>query len=139
MMTIKKVYYYFFHKFYKFSEAAPSRWLSDWKAMFSLLVLEIWILLSVMVYYKVFTKKDLIPDNRLTMVSITVVIALSLIKYFAFEHRDRWKEYVEEFSKWPTKKNKTGTLVVWLIVLLIIANLIFSFYLMSQINWKQYR
>lgn len=138
-MTLKRSYYYFFYKLYIFFENAPSRWLSDWKATFSLFVLEIWILLSVMVYYKVFTKKDLIPDSRLVLVSFSVIIILSLIKYFAFEHRDRWKEYVEEFSKWPTKKNKTGALIVWLIVLLIIANLIFSFYLMSQIDWKQYR
>jgi hypothetical protein len=139
MMTIKKAYYYLFYKLYRFSESAPSRWLSDWKATFSLLVLEIWILVSFMVYYKVFTKKDLIPDNRLTMMGITVVVVLSLIKYFVFEYQDRWKEYVVEFNKWPAKKNKTGTLVVWFIVLLIIANLTFSFYLMSQINWKQYR
>lgn len=138
-MTIKKAYYYLFYKLYKFSEAAPSRWLSDWKATFALLVLEIWVLLSFMVYYKVFTKRDLIPDNRLTIVGLTVVVILSLIKYFVFEHRDRWKECIGEFSRWPAKKNKTGTLIVWFIVLLIIANLIFSFYLMSQVNWKLYR
>jgi hypothetical protein len=138
-MTLRKAYYYLFYKLYKFSEAAPSRWWSEWKASLSLMVLEIWILISVMVYYKVFTKKDLIADSSLTAVGITVVISLVIIKYFAFDHHDRWKDYVKEFDKWSIRKNRIGTLVVWMIILFTLGNLIFSFYLMSQIDWKQYR
>ncbi|TMI63054.1 MAG: hypothetical protein E6H07_16785 [Bacteroidetes bacterium] len=96
---------------YQFWERAPSVWWSDWKAIFSLLILEIWVLLSGMVYYKVFMKKDLVPDNRLATVSFAVVVVLSLIKYFVFVHRDHWKEYVQEFGKWPERKNKLGALI----------------------------
>ena len=138
-MTIKKIYYYLFYKLYKFFEWAPSRWLSDWKATVALMALEVLFLMSLMVYYKVFTKKDLFSDKSLTIVGITVIIILSLIKYFAFEHRDIWKDYVKEFNKWPARKNKIGTFIVWSIVMLIIANLVFSYYLMSQIDWKKYR
>jgi len=138
-MTLEKGYRYLFYKLYRFYERAPSVWWSDWKASFSLMVLEVWLLLSFMVYYKVITKRDLIPDNRLTIVSITVVVILSAIKYFVFEHQNRWKEYVEEFTKLPKKKNRIGTLIVWLIVLFILGNLVFSFFLLRQIDWTLYR
>ena len=44
-----------------------------------------------------------------------------------------------EFENWPKKKNIRGGIIVWGIIIFIIANLIFSFYLMSLINWKLYR
>ncbi len=43
-MSFKKTYHYLFYKFYRFYERGPSIWLSDWKAAFSLMVLEIWLL-----------------------------------------------------------------------------------------------
>lgn len=138
-MGIKKAYHFFFYKLYKFYEAAPSKWLSDWKALFSLLVIEIWMLIAAMTYYKVFTKKELIYKGSLEMVSITILIALSLINYIVFAHQERWKTYVKEFDSWPKKKNRTGTMIAWVIVFFILGNLVFAFYLMSQINWEHYK
>jgi amino acid transporter len=138
-MGIKKAYHFFFYKLYKFYESAPSKWLSDWKALFSLLVIEIWIFIAAMTYYKVFTKRDLIYEDNLETASITIVIALALINYFVFGHQDRWKTYVKEFDSWSKKKSRIGTVVAWLVVFFILANMIFAFYLMSQINWKQYK
>ena len=143
-MTFKKAYQYLFYKLYKFYDTDSSlwwssKWWTDWKASFSLLVLEVWLLISFVVYFEVITKKELLPENVLDKVGITVVIILAIAKYFAFEHRDRWKDYVAEFNQWPEKKNRIGTLVVWLIVVFILGNLIFAFYLMSKINWQQYK
>lgn len=143
-MTLKKAYQYLFYKLYKFYDTDSSMWWSsnwwtDWKASFSLLVLEVWLLISFVVYYEVITKRELLPENILDKVAIAVVIILAIVKYFAFEHRDRWKDYVTEFNQWSKKKNRIGTLVVWLIVLFILGNLIFAFYLMSQIDWQQYK
>lgn len=136
------MYRYLFYKLYKFYEGTPfwsAKWWSDWKASFSLLVLEIWSLVSIVVYYEVITKKTLLPEQVLNKVAIGVVVLLAIVKYFAFEHKGRWKRYVAEFSQWPKNKNRIGTLIVWLIVLFILGNLIFSFYLMSQIDWQRYR
>lgn len=96
-MTLKKAYQYLFYKLYKFYDTDSSmwwssNWWSDWKASFSLLVLEVWLLVSFVVYYEVITKRELLPENILDKVAIAVVIILAIVKYFAFEHRDRWKE-----------------------------------------------
>jgi hypothetical protein len=120
------------------SEAAPSRWLSDWKAGIVIIALETWLLLSLIIYYNVFIDRYF----NLTATSPVIIlssIAILLGNYFAFVHTDEWKAYVKEFDALPKKKNQIGSLIVFAIVVLVIANLVFSFYLMSQIDWKQYK
>lgn len=141
-MHFKKFYHYTFYKLFNFYEKTPfwgAKWLSDWKALFSMMVLEIWLLLSSLIYYKVYTKRDFIAENLMVPVLIIAAIIFSLVKYFVFEYQNKWKDYIREFNKYSKKKNRIGGIIVWAIILLIIANLIFAFYLMSQIDWKQYR
>lgn len=139
-MSIKQIYSYLFYKLYKFWErvSVPKFW-SDWKSGISMLALEIWLLVSVMVYYKVFTKRDLINNALRHPLTFIILAILIMIKLMMFEHQDRWKKYVIEFDKWPKRKNRKGTIVVWSVIILIVANLIFSYYLMSKIDWAQYR
>ena len=139
-MKPKKVYQYLFYKLYKFYDVdsiwlGAKRW-TDWKASFSLLVLEFWLLISFYNYYDVFTEKDFSSYSK-NIISLATLLILVIIKYFVFEQRNRWKEYIIEFDKWPKKKNKIGTIMVWMLVLFIMANFIFSFYLISQIDWKK--
>lgn len=54
-------------------------------------------------------------------------------------HTDIWKEYVIEFDQLSKKKNRIGGWIVFGVVLLVVMNLIFSFYLMSQVDWSMYR
>lgn len=135
---MKQAYYYLFYKFYRMSEAAPSRWLSDWKAGIAIIVLEIWICLSLISYFSVITKRatELTISNPIVFLPLIVIIGLN---YFAFVYTDIWKEYVAEFDQLPKKKNRIGSWIVFGVVLFVVANLIFSFYLMSQIDWSQYR
>ena len=138
-MTLRKAYYYFFYKFYRFSEAAPSRWWSEWKASFSMDALIVFVLLIAGGYYSITTKRDMLLGGSPKVIIWIVGLSIALINYFIFNHRDKWRSYVEEFDAWPKKKNRIGSIVVWSIVFLIFANLIFMYYLMSQIDWKQYR
>ena len=139
-MKPKKVYQYVFYKFYRFYDVDSiwlgAKWWSDWKASFSVLVLEIWLLISFVNYYEVFTEKDFSSDSK-NIISLVILLILVVIKYFVFEHGERWKEYIKEFDKWPKNKNKIGSIMVWMLVLFILANLIYSFYLISQIDWEK--
>ena len=138
-MNLKEAYYYVFYKLYKSFEAAPSKWLSDWKASVVLLALEIWCILPIMIYYKVLTKEDLFKESTLIIVSFTVVGVLVAIKYFAFEYDQRWKIWITKFDKLSKRQNQIGTVIILIVVLVIIINLILSFYLLSRINWSLYR
>lgn len=135
-MALRKMYDYFFYKLYKSFEAAPSKWLSDWKASFFVLVLEIWLCLSVLNYYSVIVKKAVLSDEGLTTASISIVLVLAAIKYLNFEYQDRWKLVVKSFDSLPRQKNRIGAYVVWTIVVLIFINLVFSFFLLSRVDWK---
>lgn len=131
-MTVLRIYSYIFYKLYKFSEAAPSKWWSDWKATVALLVLELWLIVSVFIYYDLTTNKGLPTDNIVILVGGLIIGVLVLIKYLVFYRNDRWRIYVAEFDKWSNRQNKVGTILVFILIFLIISNLIFSFYLLSQ-------
>lgn len=138
-MSIKKGYYYLFYKLYKFSEAAPSKWWSEWKASLVIDVLIYLLLLSAGGYYSIITKKDMLPIANPKFVIFLIVIGVVSINYFIFNYQDKWRIYVAEFDRWGKLKNRLGGLIVLLIIFLVVANLIFMFYLLSQIDWKQYK
>lgn len=136
-MGITKAYGYFFYKFYKFWEAASTpRFWSDWKAGLTLDVVEMFLGLSAICYYSVFTEDEIDPENNLYIVLFFIVLIV-VPNYFIFNHRDQWKAMVREFDQWPKKKNEIGTMIVGGVVLTVIANLILAFYLMSQIDWQR--
>lgn len=139
MESIKKSYYYFFYKLYKFWEyvSVPKFW-SDWKASLILDCLIYFIVSSAFIYYKVFFNPYLHLSEGYNDVFI-LVIPVVIFNYLVFHHRDQWRSIIVEFDKIPKKKNLIGSWIVFSIVLLVILNLIYSFYLMSQIDWSQYR
>jgi len=138
-MTVKKAYYYVFYKLYKFWEAisAPKFW-SNWKASLSIDILEIFLALSAIVYYAVFTRTILNIDIKKPVV-LAPFAAIVVINYFIFHHHDQWKDIIVEFDQWEKRKNRIGGCVIGIVAVAIIANLIFAFYIMSKIDWSKYR
>jgi len=133
-----KAYYYLFYKLYKFWENGHFTFWSEWKASISIIVLQIWFILSLFVYYKIFINRyiHLAGDN---IEIYLVAIPIWGINYFIFHHHSKWRSIVVEFDKLPQEKNKIGGIIVWSIIILVVVNVIFSFYLMSQTDWSQYR
>lgn len=135
---ITVIYYYFFYKFYKFWKyVSISSFWSDWKAGLSLMALEIWFLLSLGVYYSVITKKIMSLSITTPIVFIPFLLIVS-IKYYCFIYSTKWKDYIKFFDGLEKRKNNIGSWVVILSTVLIIVNLIYSFYLMSQMDWSSY-
>lgn len=123
-------YYYLFYKLYRFSEAAPSRWLSDWKASLAIDVLALFVFSSIINYYKVFFfPASTLGEGNLLLVFIVII---SVLNYFIFHHRDQWKEFVNVFDKLPKQKNKIGSWAVFGVVFMVVFNFILSFYLYYQ-------
>lgn len=139
MKDLKRAYYYLFYSFYRFWEKASyPKFLSDMKAGICIMALEIWFLLSLGVYYTIITK-DVTDLSLKTPIVFVPFLIIVLIKYFAFVHTNVWKDYVKEFDKLPKEQNRKGSWIVFAIVVFVISNLVFSFYLMSQIDWSKYR
>ncbi len=140
MISLTKAYYYFFYKLYKHYEKGPSVWLSDWKASLTLDILVFFTLFSLIIYYKVFVDRHFSLDTEYTKLIFAVlyVMLIALPNYFLFNHNNKWRRIIDRYDHLPKQKNKIGGWIVFAIVVLIIANLIFAYYLMSQIDWKQY-
>lgn len=133
-----KAYYYLFYKLYKFSESAPSKWMSEWKASLAVDVLVYLVLLSIGGYYSIVTKKEMLPVANPKLAIFLIVITVVFINYFIFNYNGKWKKYAIQFDKLEKQKNQIGGIIVWAIILIIFINLIFMYYLLSQINWKKY-
>jgi hypothetical protein len=138
-MFIRRAYYYLFYKLYKFWEAIsiPKFW-SDWKAELSIDVLEIFLGLSGICYYAI-VNKAIIDFGSGKYIVCLYLLLIAIPNYFIFHHHDQWKQIVHEFDSLSKKNNRIGGFIVWAIILLIIANLVFAFYQLGQIDWKQYR
>jgi purine-cytosine permease-like protein len=83
-------------------------------------------------YFEIATRISVF-DNPIYL--ILICLAIMIANYFCFHYNNNWKIYKTEFEKWPKKRNSTGGLVVFLIVLSILGNLIFMFYLYSKVKW----
>jgi len=135
--TFKKYYFYYFYCFYRFWENGPSIWWSEWKALLSVFVIEVYSLLSFLLMLMVITKTDVFPNFSKLELTLLGLIPWT-INHRIFMHNDNWKLWVEEFDSLPKEVNRKGKRVFWIINIAILGSLLFNFYLLSQIDWSVY-
>ena len=137
-MSLKKLYYFVFYKLYKFFETSPIRYWSEWKASLMMDIIVGGIITAGGIDYTIITKKGFIvfESNTLTW---AMIIFIPLCNYLIFNNTDRWRLIITDFDKWPKLKNRVGGIIVWSAIILIFTTNIFLFYLMSEIDWKQYK
>jgi hypothetical protein len=130
-MKIKRAYHYLYYKIYKSLDTPTNaNFLLDWKAAIILDCLGICIGISLLIYYSVFSGNQLNLENNTKFLIFIYIAIIGIPNYFIFQHRDQWKEIVKEFDKLPKDKNKRGGIIVWSVIILIVANLIFAFCLL---------
>lgn len=129
-MHFKRFYYFLFYKFFKISEAAPSRWLSDWKAELCVDILGLFVFSSLVLYYRSFIDVNSEIGNGNAL--LCFFILFSLFNYFIFHHKDKWRVIVQQFEALPIRTNRMMTFSAWLFVSLVIVNFVLSFYLFYQ-------
>ena len=112
--------------------------LSSFYAGVAIMVLEIWLLLSMFIYYNVFVNRYASIEFKSVKVIIPLLTIIA-VNYLAFNRTDKWRAYVQEFDQLPKDKNAKGTWIVIGVSGAIMLSLVISFYLMSQIDWKAYR
>lgn len=142
MEFIKKSYYYFFYKIYHSieytSELSGGKFLTFYKASLVMLALEAWILISFGAYYAVYTKTFIELSITMPIAYIPAII-LYAFTYFTLDYKSKWKKYNAEFANYSKGKNRIASWIVFGIIVFIMSNLIYSFYLMGQVDWSQYR
>lgn len=128
MEKIKQAYYYLYYKLYKYSQS--SIFPNDFAATIFLYALGIFFFFSLINYYNLFTNTHHEVNKILVIIIYFIIIVIP--NYFIFHHNSQWKDIVKEFDKLPEEKNKKGGIIVWSIIILIIGNMLFSFYLLFE-------
>ena len=136
VQKLTKAYYYFFYKLYKWI-GEENGW-ADWKASLAMDAFVFFFLFSFFIYYKVYMNPYIHLTGKAKEILFIVVI-ITVPNYLIFHHKDQWKGIIKEFDKLPDRTNNIGGAIVFAVLLFIVGNLIFSFYLMSQVDWAQYR
>lgn len=135
MKTIKQYYYYLFYNFYLLFEAAPSRWLSYWKATAAMTILAVYIFAVFEGYFLVITKIDLFSENAI-WIMVLVGASAGLLNYFIFIHDDQWQIIITIFDDLSMKKRRLGRLLFLVFIMFVFFSLVYMFYLMSKIDWS---
>lgn len=127
-------YNYIFYTYYRFWEKSPSPWWSEWKAVISMCFMVIFALSSIsnVIMYK--SHFNLIPETRL--LPILMALLIFGVHYYLFLYKDKWKVKISSFNMTNKKKDALGISLIILFSGIIIATLIYSYYLLSIVNWK---
>lgn len=130
-MSIKQLYCYFFYTFYKIwfsidnGFGTTGFFKTSSKALICMFAVEIWLVFSIGIYFGLlFNLHTHIPFFSFPIFAPLVI--LFIIKWLIFEREDKWKNYVNEFNKWPKRKNGIGFWVVGIIILVVILNFIYA-------------
>lgn len=96
-----------------------------------MIALELWTLFSMINYYTFITgnKVDLSFSKPIMYIPFIFIIGFN---YYTLEHLDVCKRYNIEFEQLPQKKNMIGSWIVFLIVMILTTNFIFSFYCLDR-------
>jgi len=135
-MTLKKSYYYFYYNIYIFFINISDDALNKFKPVIIIGGLEISILTDFFNWYSILTKGD---DDGATLPYFLGALFLALFNSYVFLPDNKYKKYFPEFQNYSKKKKVIGGSITFLIIILVIASLIFSFHQMDLIDWKKYR
>ncbi len=128
-----KAYDYLYYKFYKMSEAAPSRWWSDWKAVLAVSFIGIYSLISVIGYVSVILNQP-VPDEWSWFVWSSGA-GIIVFNYYRYLYKEKWRDVVDRFEQLNARKKKYGSVLFVLFLVLFFANIIVLFYVMSITDW----
>jgi uncharacterized membrane protein (DUF373 family) len=129
---MKKAYYYFCYKIYRFTEKSPSIFPSEVVSAFVVSVLELLVLLSLKGYYfSYFNHEDGPLDPKSAEVILPILIVVGFNGYLLII-KNYWKVYFARFAKISKRKQLLGSVLTVVIIVSIFANFIFSLMKMAE-------
>lgn len=135
MKEFSIVYKYLFYFFYRSINNVKGNILIKPKAIFMLLILKMILFSIIFVYYSDYTRNFINLSDKINYI-YTALILLTVFTFWYFERKNNWRMCILEFDKWPEKKRKKWDLFIKLFIFFVFANFVFSFYIMSEIDWK---
>lgn len=94
-MNIIKAYQYLFYILYKFYDSVNFKWMSEWKAFNTIVVLNFILFFTIVGYIDILTGIDIIPKNPFGTSGILIFIVITgliVMNYKLFYQMDKWKK-----------------------------------------------
>jgi hypothetical protein len=79
-------------------------------------------------------KIDLVPRTK--VLPIVVGLVIFVLNYYYFLYKDKWRERILKFENLDKKTDRIGIFFVAFILVMIIVGLIYSYYLLSAVDWQ---
>jgi hypothetical protein len=134
-MSFKKSYYYLYYKIYRLCISISDDFLNDFKPIVFITLMEVFLLFTFLICFEIISG-IVIRYNIPYLFGIPVASILVLSNYIIFLHKDKWKNYIDEFAEYDKKNKWKGGLIVALISGVIFITLILSIYWLSRIGFK---
>jgi uncharacterized membrane protein YidH (DUF202 family) len=128
---MNRAYYYLFYKFCHWAEWSITTTSKYWRATYSVSALELLLYISLRNYNIIYLNQNG-GFKYFSFETLCVFLAIFLINYFIFLHKNRWVKYENEFNGLPKRKNIIGTVAIVGIVFFVCANLAFSSHLVHR-------
>ncbi|SIR08378.1 hypothetical protein [Pontibacter lucknowensis] len=112
---------------------------ATWSISSCIEILQVWLLLSCLLYYAVNTTEELVPSQLQVPIFSAVIFTLTLVNYVLLEQRWPWGKLFKIFLASSAPKNNPASALGWLLALLVVVNVLFSYFLLSNIDWAHYR
>lgn len=137
-MNLKKAYHYLYYRLYRYYNSGFFVFWTERKAYISICILDAIFVIFMYNYYTIFINRYIINQDT-SLIGYLITALVCVLNYMIFQSRDQWKTIIKEFDNLSRKKRIIYDIAVYIFIAFVFANLIFSFYLMSQIDWSLYR
>lgn len=105
------------------------KWIPEGRAYILLLIIGSLAFDTVISRITMFVnQKELLIANVRIFYTVFFIL-FAILNYVIFLHNDRWKKIIKSFSNLEKRKNQIGTVVVYLILLMIVLSWLYSMYL----------
>lgn len=135
-MSIKKFYYYLYYNIYCFFINISDDILNKFKPVLIISVLEVCLLMDFFLWYIILTKGG---NDAIWPYFFIIIILIALFNSYIFLHNNKYKNYFAEFKKYNKRKKMIGGWATFILIILIITSLYYSFHQMGLVDWKKYK
>jgi hypothetical protein len=130
-MSLGKAYQYLYYKLYIFGIKISDDMLNEYKPIITISVLENILIGESIVWYTVITGKTVSFSNP-AVIFYPISLVIAAFNYYFFLDNKSWRKYINEFKAYDKQNKNIGSLLVFMIILLVISSLIISFYFLAN-------
>lgn len=132
IIAIKNYYNYIFYRAYKIAMLPDFNWLPVYRAIILMSILELFLIITLLGFLRLFFNIPLIPVNYDLPFLIILGFILYEIKNYSFYKDDKWKSIVKKYDGLSKNKQLKGIISFVILIILILGSFIVMLYVTGK-------